>query len=101
MTCVTPSFTSAAGLPANISYIIRAGYAPGPDLTNEALTLQAVPDPVFATDGSAIVIFVGASEHEIGSGILLINVCVHLSMFCCGCSDEFVCSLYWLFRDHS
>ena len=64
---------------ANLEFTI------GPDLTNEALTLSVVPDPIFATDGSAIV---GDSEHTIGSGALLvINVSVYWSMFGCGCSD--------------
>ena len=85
MACVIPSFMSATQLPTNVSYTIRVGDAPGPDLTNEALTLKMVPDPIFATDGSAIV---GGSEHTVGSGALLvINVSVHSSFFGSGCSD--------------
>ena len=85
MACVIPSFMSDTQLLTNVSYTIQVGDAPGPDLTNEALTLSVVTDPIFATDGSAIV---GGSEHTIGSGALLvINVSVHWSMFGCGCSD--------------
>ena len=60
---------SATQLPTNVSYTIIIGDAPGPDLTNEALTLSVVPDPIFVKDGSAIV---GGSEHTIGSGALLV-----------------------------
>ena len=85
MACVIPSFMSDTQLPTNVSYTIQVGDAPGPDLTNEALTLSVVPDPIFARHGSAIV---GGSEHTIGSGALLvINVSVHWSMFGCGCRD--------------
>ena len=65
MACVIPSFMSATQLPTNVSYTIQVGDAPGPDLTNEALTLSVVPDPIFATVESAIV---GDSE------VLIINV---------------------------
>ena len=61
MTCVLPNFT-ASGLPTNISYTIRVGAAPGPDLTNEDLTLNARVDPVFLTDGSAL------ADSEISAG---------------------------------
>ena len=65
MACVIPSFMSTTQLPTNVSYTIRVGDAPGPDLTNEALTLSVVPDPIFTTVESAIV---GDSE------VLIINV---------------------------
>ena len=42
------------GLPPNIGYTIQVGAAPGPDLTDERLTLAVKPDPVFAEDGNAI-----------------------------------------------
>ena len=85
MICVIPGFMSATQLPTNVSYTIQVGDAPGPDLTNEALTLSVVPDPIFATDGSAIV---GDSEHIIGlDALLVINVSVHWSMFGCDCTD--------------
>ena len=69
VTCVLPSFVSTTLALTNISYNIRVGFARGPHLISEALTLSAVPDPVFATDGSAIM---GNSEHVIGSGALLV-----------------------------
>ena len=94
MACVIPSFMSDTQLPTNVSYTIRIGDAPGPNLTKAALTLSVVPDPIFATDGSAIV---GGSEQTIGSGALLvINVSVHWSMFGCGCII-----VIRLCRDHS
>jgi len=72
VTCVSPSFLSTTLALTNISYNIRVGYALGPHQISEALTLSAVPDPVFATDGSAIM---GNSEHVIGSGApLMIEV---------------------------
>ena len=74
MTCVLPNFT-ASGLPTNISYTIRVGEAPGPDLTNEDLTLNAKDDPVFLTDGSALAdsaIFTGEDSLL----ILTVNVAV-------------------------
>ena len=54
------------GLPSNISYTIEVGAAPGPNLTDERLTLDVRPNPVFAEDGSAI------DEGE--SGLLTIVV---------------------------
>ena len=80
MTCVLPNFT-ASGLPTNISYTIRVGAAPGPDLTNEDLTLNTQADPVFITDGSAL----EDSEISTGEGGLLkikVSVAVSASSQC-------------------
>ena len=53
--CTLPSFkTSGSELKSNISYTLKYGAAPGPDLTVEALTINMRPDPVFAEDGSAL-----------------------------------------------
>lgn len=77
MTCVIPSFTSAMELPTNVSYTIQVGNASGPDLTNKNLTLSVVPDPIFATDGSAL---------EKRNECLIVNVSVQLTL--CSCSDS-------------
>ena len=80
MTCVLPNFTASV-LPTNISYTIRVGAAPGPDLTNEDLTLNARVDPVFLTDGSAL----EDSEISTGEGGLLkikVSVAVAASSLC-------------------
>ena len=53
MTCLVPNTTS--DLTSNISYTVRFGSAPGPDLTSVELTLDLRPNPVFAEDGSALV----------------------------------------------
>lgn len=68
MTCVSPSYLGTAPQLTNISYTIQVGYALGPNLLNESLTITAVPDPIFATDGTAII---GNIAHVIGSGTLL------------------------------
>ena len=62
MGCVVPAFSSSSEL-TNVSYTIRVGNAPGPDLSIAALILRTVVNPVFAEDGSAIV--------SIGSNSLL------------------------------
>ena len=72
MTCVVPNFTSTVIGLKNISYTIRVGAAPGPDLTNEVLTLDMKPNPVFAEDGSAI------ADSQLGS-LLFITVSAILS----------------------
>ena len=81
MICVIPPF-EVNGLPPNISYTIQVGAAPGPDLTDERLTLDVKPNPVFAEDGSAI------EEGE--SGLLTIRVsqcpsyhCTVVTIFLC------------------
>ena len=75
MTCVLPNFTSlVTGLPTNISYTVRVGAAPGPDLTNRNLILSGKNDPNFAKDGSALT----TSEVPIGGGGL-ITITVSLS----------------------
>ena len=53
MACVIPAFSSSSEL-TNVSYTIRVGNAPGPDLNNAALILRTVVNPVFAVDGSAV-----------------------------------------------
>ena len=80
MTCVLPNYT-ASGLPTNISYTIRVGAAPGPDLSNEDLTLNTRADPVFITDGSAL----EDSEISTGEGGLLkikVSVAVTAASHC-------------------
>ena len=68
MTCVLPNFTSlVTGLPTNISYTVRVGAAPGPDLTNGDLILSGKNDPNFAKYGSALT----TSEVPIGGGGLI------------------------------
>ena len=66
LTCTAPMFNTTELL-ANISYTVRVGNAPGPDLTNSPLTLDVQPNPVFAEDGTAIV----NREHAIGEEFLL------------------------------
>ena len=71
MTCVVPnitSFTSSVSGLKNISYTIRVGAAPGPDLTNGALTLDMKPNPVFTEDGSAI------EDNQFSGGLLTLIV---------------------------
>ena len=80
MTCVLPNYM-ASGLPTNISYTIRVGAAPGPDLSNEDLILNARFDPVFITDGSAL------EDSEISAGedsllILRVSVAVAAASQC-------------------
>ena len=68
MTCVLPNFTSlVSGLPTNISYTVRVGAAPGPDLTNGDLILSGKKNPDFAEDGRALT----DNEISIGEGGLL------------------------------
>ena len=52
MKCLVPSINISEQV--NISYTVRIGAAPGPDLTREELTLDLRPNPVFAEDGSAL-----------------------------------------------
>ena len=53
--CTLPSFTtSGPELKSNVSYTLKYGAAPGPDLTVEALIINMRPNPVFAEDGSAL-----------------------------------------------
>ena len=66
MACVVPAFSSSSEL-TNIGYTIRVGNAPGPDLSNAALILRTVVNPVFAVDGSAVM----DARHIIGSNSLL------------------------------
>ena len=68
MTCVLPNFTSLVSvLPTNISYTVRVGAAPGPDLTNGDLILNGKNNPDFAEDGRALT----DNEISIGEGGLL------------------------------
>ena len=55
MTCVVPAFNSSSEL-TNVSYTIVVGNAPGPDLSQETLTLQTAADPFFAEDDSTYII---------------------------------------------
>ena len=73
MVCVVPNFTSPVSGLKNISYTIRVGAVPGPDLTNMDLTLDVKPNPVFTEDGSAIV------GSEMG-GLLFLTVSVDFSV---------------------
>ena len=50
MTCVVPPFTSDNDIKSNISYTVRA---PGPDLTDELLTLNVKPNPSFGDNAIA------------------------------------------------
>ena len=79
MTCLVPNTTS--DLTSNISYTVRFGSAPGPDLTSVELTLDLRPNPVFAENGSALV----DNEFLAGEGGLL-EIKVSLSV-----SDLHVC----------
>ena len=66
--CTLPSFTmSRPELKSNISYTLKYGAAPGPDLTVEALTINMRPNPVFAEDGSGL----SPTEFSSGTGGLL------------------------------
>ena len=66
--CTLPSFTtSGPELKSNISYTLKYGAAPGPDLTVEALTINMRPNPVFAEGGSAL----SPTEFLSGTGGLL------------------------------
>ena len=76
--CTLPSFkTSGPELKSNISYTLKYGAAPGPDLTVEALTINIRRNPVFAEDGSAL----SPTEFLSGTGGLLrITVSLLLSI---------------------
>ena len=54
--CVVPNFTRLdSEVPiSNISYTVKYGAAPGPDLRVEELTIDVRPNPVFKEDGSAL-----------------------------------------------
>lgn len=66
---------------SNISYTVRFGAVPGPDLTVEELTLHMRPDPFFEEDGSAII---SATEFLSGvGGLLQITVSQqHMQLMC-------------------
>ena len=67
--CVLPSFSrQGSELKLTISYTVRFGAAPGPDLTMEELTLKVKPDPFFKEDGTALV---SSTEFLPGVGGLL------------------------------
>ena len=68
MACVVPNFTSPVSGLKNISYTIRVGAVPGPDLTNMDLTLDVKPNPVFPEDGSAIV------DNQFSGGLITLKV---------------------------
>ena len=53
--CLLPSFTTVdSEMKSNISYTIRYGGAPGPDLTLTELVLHQRPNLTFPEDGSAL-----------------------------------------------
>ena len=67
--CILPSFTRQdSELRSNVSYTVRFGAAPGPDLTVEELTINMRPDPFFEEDGTALF---SSTEFEPGVGGLL------------------------------
>ena len=66
LTCIVPPLTSST-VRANVSYTVRFGNAPGPDLASSDLTLDVAPNPSFARDGSAL----EDSEFSAGEGGLL------------------------------
>ena len=68
MICVVPNFTSTVSGLKNISYTIRVGVVPGPDLTNMDLTLDMKPNPVFSENGSAIV------DNQFSGGLITLKV---------------------------
>ena len=66
--CSAPSFSTTMEAPVrDVSYTIRMGNAPGPNLTLGDLTLEVRLNPVFAEDGSAI----EDNQLTIGEGTLL------------------------------
>ena len=67
LVCSTPSFPSLKDPVSNVTYTIRMGNAPGPNLTLENLTLEVRLNPMFAEDGSAIM----NNQLTIGEGSLL------------------------------
>ena len=84
MICVIPPF-EVNGLPSNISYTIQVGAAPGPNLTDGRLTLDVRPNPMFATDGRAII------DNEIVAGeggLLTIRVSQCPSYHCTVSCDD-------------
>ena len=76
MACLVPAFFSSSEL-TNVSYTIRVGNAPGPDLSNAALILRTVVNPVFAEDGSAIVLIGSNSLLTLKVSILLDLLWLH------------------------
>ena len=72
MKCIVPNITLSEQ--ANISYTVRIGAAPGPDLTREELTLDLRPNPVFAEDGSAL-----ESNELTGGGTTILRITVRKS----------------------
>ena len=67
--CVVPNFTRLDSelLMRNISYTVKYGAAPGPDLRVEELTIDVRQNPFFKEDGSAL----SQSEFIPGVGGLL------------------------------
>ena len=70
--CLLPNFSTVdSDLKSNISYTVRYGGAPGPDLTLTELVLHQRPNPYFPEDGSAL----SPTEFSPGTtGLLRITV---------------------------
>ena len=99
--CVVPNFTrldsevlmrNISYTKSNVSYTVRYGAAPGPDLRVEELTIDVRPNPVFKEDGSAL----SQSEFTPGVGgllritvsIILITQARHALLYQNGCISQ-------------
>ena len=97
MTCTLPTFTSSANTLADISYSVVFGDAAGPNRMLAGLRLEYKPDPVFATDGTALM----PTEFSPGSGAAL-TITVSLIHFLCHAIPQSVCCIsnsgtkYWV-----
>ena len=78
LVCVVPNFTRLdSEVPkSNVSYTVKYGAAPGPDLRVEELTIDVRQNPVFKEDGSAL----SQSEFTPGVGGLL-RITVNIILF--------------------
>ena len=78
LVCLLPSFSTVdSDLKSNISYTVRYGGAPGPDLTLTELVLHQRPDPTFPEDGSAL----SPTEFSPGTtGLLRITVSLTITL---------------------
>ena len=92
--CVVPNFTRLdSEVPiSNVSYTVKYGAAPGPDLRVEELTIDVRQNPVFKEDGSAL----SQSEFIPGVGgllritvsIILITQAQHALLYQNGCISQ-------------
>ena len=92
--CVVPNFTRLDSelLMRNISYTVKYGAAPGPDLTVDELTIDVRQNPFFEEDGSAL------SQSEFTPGvfgllritvsIILITQARHALLYQNGCISQ-------------